>query len=89
MFVWLALKPNSITLSRSQTWSGLRPGRRSVASWNLAYHALASQIPLRYPGRRPGRRLCRRMEEEKTWSQTWSATSQTCSELEFGLLRTI
>ena len=29
-------------------------GRRPVASWNLAYHALASQIPLHYPGRRPG-----------------------------------
>jgi len=25
---------------------GLQPGRRPVASWNLAYHALASQIPL-------------------------------------------
>jgi len=41
-------------------YRGLRPGRRPVASWNLAYQTAASQIPLHYPGRRPG----------ATWSQT-------------------
>ena len=44
----LLLRPNSITLSRSQIC--LRPGCRPVASWNLAYHALSSYHE---PGFRP------------------------------------
>jgi len=44
-----------------------------VASWNLAYHALASQIPLYYPGRRPGRRPASELDS------AWLATLQLAS----------
>jgi len=44
---------------------GLRPGgRRPVAGWNLAYHALANQIQLHYPGRIPGLLHGRRLASE-------------------------
>jgi len=57
---------------------------RLIFAWNFSAVLTKGQIPLRYPASEPARELVRELVCDLLASR-----SQTCSELEFGLSRTI